>query len=158
MKSTLIAVTAAMALFAGPMLLADEPAAVDLTSSFRTAGCGSIDNLAVYEVGGIVIIRGRTDNADNASRASRVASQLGYTRIANLVQLSSAPDDAAIQRAAERELARHRSLDGCKLQVDSRHGVVHVAGTVHSELQEQVALELVKNIDGVRGVQSELTH
>ena len=158
MKSTLIAVTAAMALFAGPMLLADEPAAVDLTSSFRTAGLGSIDNLSVYEVGGIVIIRGRTDDAVKASEASRIASRLGYTRVANLVQLTSAPDDAAIQRAAERALARHRSLDGCKLQVDSRHGVVRVAGTVHSELQEQVAVELVKNIDGVRGVQSELTH
>jgi osmotically-inducible protein OsmY len=158
MKPTLIAVTAAVALFVGPMLLADEPAAVDLTSSFRTAGLNSIDNLAVYEVGGIVIIRGRTDEADKASTASRIATQLGYTRVANLVQVTSAPDDAAIQRAAERALARHRSLDGCKLQVDSRHGVVRVAGTVHSELQEQVAVELVKNIDGVRGVQSELTH
>jgi|ERR1041385_2805563 osmotically-inducible protein OsmY len=158
MKSTLIAITAAMALCAGPSMTAAEPAAVDLTSSFRTAGLSDIDNLQVYEVGGIVIIRGRTDASDRAADASRVATQLGYTRVANLVQLTSAPDDAAIQRAAERALARHRSLDGCKLQIDSRHGVVHVAGTVHSELQEQVAVELVKNIDGVRGVQSELTH
>ena len=158
MKSTLIAAAATMALFAGPMLFAAEPAAVDLTSSFRTAGLSDIDNLQVYEVGGIVIIRGRTDDGLKASEASRVASQLGYTRVANLVQLTSAPDDAVIQRAAERALARHRSLDGCKLQVDSRHGIVRVAGTVHSELQEQVAVELVKNIDGVRGVQSELTH
>ncbi|HEY4639819.1 MAG TPA: BON domain-containing protein [Thermoanaerobaculia bacterium] len=158
MKSTLIALTAAIAIYSGPMLYAYEPAAVDLTSSFRTAGVASIDRLAVYEVGGIVIIRGRTDDAEKAAEASRIASQLGYTRVANLVQLTSAPDDAAIQRAAERELSRHRSLDGCKLQVDSRHGVVRVAGTVVSELQKQVAVELIKNIDGVRGVQAELTH
>jgi len=77
---------------------------------------------------------------------------------ANLIQLTSAPDDAVIQRLAERALSRHRSLDGCMLQVDSRHGVVRVAGTVHSELQKQVAAELLKNIDGVRSVQMEWSH
>jgi osmotically-inducible protein OsmY len=158
MKSTLIALTAAAAILTGPMVFAQSPAAVDLTSSFRTAGLADIDRLQVYEVGGIVIIRGRTDDSEKAAEASRIAAQLGYGRVANLVQLTSAPDDAAIQRAAERALSRHRSLDGCRLQIDSRHGVVRVAGTVHSELQKQVAVELLKNIDGVRGVQSELSH
>jgi osmotically-inducible protein OsmY len=158
MKSTLIAITAAIALITGPMAFAQSPAAVDLTSSFRTAGLADIDRLQVFEVGGIVIIRGRTDDSDKAAEASRIASQLGYTRVANLVQLTSVPDDVAIQRAAERALSRHRSLEGCKLSVDSRHGVVRVAGTVHSELQKQVAVELLKNIDGVRGVQTELSH
>jgi len=158
MKSTLIAITAAVAILASPMVRAEEPAAVDLTSSFRTAGLADIDRLAVYEVGGIVIIRGRTDSSDRAASASRIASQLGYTRVANLVQLTTAPDDVAIQRAAERALARHRSLDGCTLTVDSQHGVVRVAGTVHNELQKQVAVELLKNIDGVRGVEAELSH
>src|SRR5881227_3518291 len=107
MKSTLIAITAAMALLASPIARAEEPAAVDLTSSFRTAGVADIDRLAVYEVGGIVIIRGRTDSSDRAAAASRIATQLGYTRVANLVQLTTAPDDVAIQHAAERALARH---------------------------------------------------
>jgi len=158
MKSTLIAITAAIAILTGPMALAQSPAAVDLTSSFRTAGLDDIDRLQVYEVGGIVVIRGRTDDSQKATEAGRIAAQLGYTRVANLVQLTSAPDDAAIQRAAERVLSRHRSLEGCKLSVDSRRGMVRVAGTVHSELQKQVAVELLKNIDGVRGVQAELTH
>ena len=158
MKSTLIALAAAVALLSTPLARAEEPAAVDLTSSFRTAGLNDIDRLAVYEVGGIVIIRGRTDDNMKAADASRVAAQLGYTRVANLVQLTSAPDDVAIQRTAERVLSRQRSLDGCKLRVDSRHGVVRIAGTVHSELQKQVAVELLKNIDGVRGVTDELSH
>jgi len=159
MKTTLIAITATMALLAVPAFAAEPaPAAVDLTGSFRTAGLADIENLQVYEVGGIVIIRGRTDEADKAADAGRVATQLGYTRVANLVQLTSAPDDVAIQREAERTLSRHRSLDGCKLRIDSLHGVVRVAGTVHNELQKQVAVELLKNIDGVRGVREELTH
>jgi osmotically-inducible protein OsmY len=158
MKSTLIALAATVALCATPIARAEEPAAVDLTSSFRTAGLNDIDRLSVYEVGGIVIIRGRTDDQTKAADASRVATQLGYMRVANLVQLTSAPDDVTIQRTAERVLSRHRSLDGCKLRVDSQHGVVRVAGTVNSELQKQVAVELLKNIDGVRGVTDELSH
>jgi osmotically-inducible protein OsmY len=156
MKRTLIAITFAAAFSIPSVAFATEPQAVDLTSSFRTAGA-DIDRLSVYEVGGIVIIRGRTEDTEKQAELSRIAERLGYVRVANLVQLTSAPDDAAIQRAAERALSRHRSLDGCKLQVDSRHGVVRVAGTVHNELQKQVAVELLKNIDGVRGVQAELS-
>jgi len=158
MKSTMIAIVASTVILMGPVAHAQTPAAVDLTSSFRTAGLGDVDRLQVYEVGGIVIIRGRTDDSEKAAEASRIASHLGYTRVANLIQLTSAPDDAVIQRLAERALSRHRSLDGCMLQVDSRHGVVRVAGTVHSELQKQVAVELLKNIDGVRSVQMEWSH
>lgn len=148
-----------MIVFLMPVALyAVQPEAVDLTSSFRTAGLTDIDRLQVYEVGGIVVLRGRTDSNMKAEDAGRIATSLGYTRVANLIQLTSAPDDAAILRAAERALARHRSLDGCRLRVDSQHGVVRIAGTVHSVLQEQVAIELVKNVDGVRSVQSDLTH
>ncbi len=158
MKQSLLSLAALVVLLMPVTLHADQPEAVDLTNSFRAAGLSDIDRLQVYEVGGIVILRGRTDSNLKAEDAGRIATSLGYTRVANLIQLTSAPDDGVILRAAERALARHRSLDGCKLRVDSQHGVVRIAGTVHSELQKQVAIELVKNVDGVRSVQSDLTH
>jgi len=157
MKLKTMLFTVALAILIPTFGFATEPQAVDLTSSFRNAGVEGVERLQVYAVGGIVIIRGRTEDMENAAEASRVATSLGYTRVANLVQLTSAPDDAAIARAAERALSRHRSLDGCHLQVDSQHGVVRIAGTVHNELQKQVAVELLKNIDGVRAVKTELT-
>ena len=113
--------------------------------------------MQVSEVGGIVVIRGRTLDRAKAESAGRIAQSLGYARVANLVQITEPADDAAIQRRAERELAIHRSLDGCSFRVESQQGVVRIAGRVHSELQKDVAVQLLRNVDGVREVHSSLT-
>jgi osmotically-inducible protein OsmY len=152
----LLAAAAAVVILVPSIASAEQPQAVDLSSSFRSAGI-DIDRLQVVEVGGIVIIRGRTEDAAKAADAGRVATELGYTRVANLVQVSAAPDDKALERLAERELSRHRSLDGCRLHVAAQHGVVTVGGKVMSDMQKEVAVELVRNIDGVRDVKAELT-
>lgn len=135
---------------------AKEPVATDLTAQFRSAGADA-EQLQVSEIGGIVIIRGRTLDRAKAENAGRIAQSLGYARVANLVQIAEPADDAAIQRRAERELAIHRSLDGCSFRVESRQGVVRIAGRVHSELQKDVAIQLLRNVDGVREVHSSLT-
>jgi osmotically-inducible protein OsmY len=158
MASTRTAVGAFLiaTLFAG--VLSASPAqskVTDLTPQFKTAGV-SIDRLSVYEVGGIVIIRGRTPEKAEAAEAARVATDLGYTRVANLVQIVEPIDDPALQRAAERELTMNRSLDGCSFRIKATEGVVSIAGRVRHELQKDVAVELVKNIDGVKAVQSTL--
>jgi osmotically-inducible protein OsmY len=57
---------------------------------------------------------------------------------------------------AERELSRHRGLDGSNIVVTSVHGVVSLAGHVSHELQKDMAVTLVRNIDGVRGVTDNL--
>ncbi len=134
---------------------APAPEARNLTGSFAEAGL-AIDRLQVYEIGGIVLIRGRAYSKADSEQADRVAQALGYNRIANLVEVIPPPDDRAIERRAERELTIHRSLDGCRFKVDARQGVVHVAGTVHYELQKDMAIHLLRNIDGVREVRSEL--
>jgi osmotically-inducible protein OsmY len=127
----------------------------DITPQFRSAGL-PIENLQVYEIGGVVLIRGRSLDRAAAEEAGRIALNLGYTRIANLVQVVPPPDDAVIERVAERELGRHRSLDGCNFHVDSEQGIVRVAGTVRSEVQKDYAIELLRGIDGVREVHADL--
>ena len=127
----------------------------DYTVAFRQAGV-TIDRLEVLEVGVIVVIRGRTTDARQAEQASEVARTLGFSRVANLVQLLTAPDDAEIGRQVERTLASHRSLEGCELSVQSQRGVVHVAGKIHNDLQKDVAIQLVRRVDGVRGVSTDL--
>jgi osmotically-inducible protein OsmY len=134
-------------------LRADATAAVDITPRLRASGL-DIENLRGIEVGGIVILRGRTADAAAASHAGAYVQQLGYTRVANLIEVVPAPDDARIERTAERQLALQRSLQGCNLHVDSDHGVVTVVGKVNSELQKDVALDIVRNIDGVRSVRA----
>ncbi|MBK5259836.1 MAG: BON domain-containing protein [Thermoanaerobaculia bacterium] len=131
------------------------PEVQDLTPSFRAAGT-KIERLRVYEVGGVVVIRGRALNETEKAEVADTAARLGYSRVANLVTIASAPDDAAIERKAERELSVHRGLDGCTFSVDSNGGVLRVAGRVLYELQKDMALAVLRSIDGVRSVETSL--
>lgn len=157
-RITSLRVTALLAaLIAVPIFAASPtvPPAKDLTPAFRAAAL-NVDRLQVFEVGGVVVIRGRVNDLSTAEAAYNYAKSLGYERVANLVQVTAKPDDEAIERAAERELTIHRGLDGCKFRVDANHGIVNIAGTVRHELQKDMAIALVRNVDGVLSVQSQL--
>jgi osmotically-inducible protein OsmY len=149
-----VAIVAAFVLSALPVM-AQQPATRDLTQRFVTAGV-VIEDLHAVEVGGIVVLRGRTTDRAAAEKAAAVAQSLGFARVANLIQVTDAPDDARIMRAAERELAAHRGLDGTQIVVGSTNGIVRLSGRVSSEVQKDVAVSLVRNIDGVRAVQMAL--
>jgi len=140
-------------LFLPPTVNADATATVDVTPQMQKSGL-TIENLRGIEIGGILVLRGRVDDPATAAKAGVYAQQLGYTRIANLIQVTTPPDDAAIERTAERKLGLQRSLDGCNLTVDSNHGVVTILGKVNNELQKDVAMDIVRNIDGVRSVKT----
>jgi osmotically-inducible protein OsmY len=145
---------AVLFLVLSPAVLAAPPATTDLTAQFRSAGA-AVDRLQVSEIAGIVILRGRVADKEQAEALSRFAASLGYARVANLIQI--APDnDARITRAAERELTIHRSLDGCRFTVTADNGVVSVGGSVRHELQKDVAVQLLRSIDGVKSVQMNL--
>lgn len=155
MRTILRAVAIAAILFAiQPVFGAETPQATNLTQTFRGAGA-AVDRLEVYEISGIVIIRGRAADKDQAAILSQYATSLGYNRVANLVQIVK-NNDAQIARAAERELSVHRALDGCKFRVRSEGGVVHVAGSVRHELQKDVAAQVLRSINGVQSVEMDL--
>lgn len=145
---------AAILVAAAPAALAATPQTTDLTESFRSAGA-AVDRLQVVEIAGIVIIRGRTGDTATAEAVGAYATTLGYTRVANLIQIAK-HDDAQIARAAERELTVHRALDGCKFRVRSEQGNVHVDGSVQHELQKDVAAQVLRSINGVRSVELNL--
>lgn len=142
-------------LFAGSAFAAEPDPVKDLTHLFQSSGV-SVDRLQAYEIGGIVLLRGRAANAAEAEQAGHIAQTLGYSRVANLIQIVAPADDVEIERRVERQLTTHRGLDGCNISVDSREGVVHLAGHVTHELQKDLALQLVRTVDGVRAVQSDL--
>ncbi|HUJ15493.1 MAG TPA: BON domain-containing protein [Thermoanaerobaculia bacterium] len=156
-KSTLIgaAILAALVAFPG-ISKANDTATVDITPQLRRSGL-DIDNLRGIEIGGIVILRGKSVDAASALRAGEYVQQLGYTRVANLIEVVTPPDDAHIRRTAERELAMQRSLEGCNISVESQRGIVTIAGKVNSPLQRDVAMDIVRNIDGVRAVKSDFS-
>ena len=134
-----------------PVASAASPEAVDLTNTFRAAGA-TVDRLQVYEIAGVVLIRGRVNEKSQAEEVGRIAQSLGYTRVANLVQVNEHRDEE-IARRAEVELSVNRSLDGCKFHVTSEQGRVRVAGLVKHELQKDVAAQVLKNVDGIQSVE-----
>jgi osmotically-inducible protein OsmY len=155
MRSTILtAALVALILAISPVVSAAEPEAVDLTQTFRSAGA-TLERLQVYEISGIVIIRGRATDKAEAEAVGLVAQNLGYTRVANLVQIIE-NRDVEITRRAEIELTVNRSLDGCKFHVTSDRGVVRVAGLVRHELQKDVAAQVLRNIQGIRSVEFDL--
>ena len=135
--------------------IAETPATHDVTAKFVSAGV-LLEGFRAVEVGGIVILRGHAIDNASADQAAVVAQNLGYNRVANLIQMDAVPDDARIARAAERGLAFQRGLDGTQIVVVSSNGVVHLTGTVSNELQKDMAVHIVRNIDGVRAVQMSL--
>lgn len=134
-----------------PVVSAASPEAVDLTNTFRAAGA-TVDRLQVYEISGVVLIRGRVADKAQAEEVGRIATSLGYTRVANLVQVTE-NRDAEITRRAEIELTVNRSLDGCKFHVTSDQGRVRVAGLVKHELQKDVAAQVLRNVKGIQSVE-----
>ena len=153
-RTQLIAAIFAVGLIA-PAAFAVQPDTKDVTSLFANSGV-VVQGLRAVDVGGILVLRGRTLDAAQAEAVGAYAKSLGYARVANLVRVDQAVDDAALERHIERQLALSRGLDGCNIKVNSQAGAVHMTGTVQHELQKDYALELVRNVDGVKSVQSDL--
>ena len=137
-----------------PVATAAVPEARDLTPAFIQAGA-TIDGLQVYEIAGIVIIRGRAADTTQAAEVGKLAQGLGYARVANLVQVTE-NHDAEIARVAERALTVNRSLDGCRFRVTTEQGVIRVAGEVQHELQKDVAMQVLRSVDGAKSVEMAL--
>jgi osmotically-inducible protein OsmY len=110
-----------------------------------------IGGLSATNVGGIVVLKGTADAAA-ALQAAAVVKQLGFQRVANLIVAQTASDDEGIRRKAERHLASTRGLDGCNLRVSCTKGVLRVEGTSSSDLQADLARNVLRGI-GAQEVQ-----
>lgn len=152
---TLTAVLAVLAFLVTIPATAAEAEVRDLTPQFATSGF-AVERLQAFEVGGVVVLRGRTFDPSAAEAATLYARVLGYPRVANLIQISEAPNDHEIRRQAERELAMHRSLHGSRLSVASTKGVVVLRGSVKNDMQREMAVAVLRSVEGVREVRAEL--
>ena len=125
-----------------------------IAPALETAGI-QVADLGVRDIDGIVILRGKAENKEAIDRVTSVVKNLGYPRVANMIQVAKVIDDQAIERDAERQLARNRSLDGCRFNVDSTDGILTVKGVVQRELQADAARTMLSNVRGVRQVRAD---
>jgi len=115
-----------------------------------------VSGLMVRTVGDIVVLRGDARDTATIESAARLVRSLGVQRVANMIRVPQAPNDDAIRRQAERQVAQTRSLEGCVLRISCTRGVVLVTGEVHSELQEDTVIAVLRRIDGAQRIDTDL--
>ena len=123
---------------------------------------------------GVVTLKGKAPTADAKLLAGSLASNTeGVYQVNNLISLGAADtsttraetaakttedalSDAWITSKVKASLLYSRSLDGLTINVETRTGMVSLSGAVDSSEAKAVALELARNIRGVRGVDADL--
>ena len=131
------------------------PSVKTLLTAIQDAGL-SIDALDVRTAEGIVIVRGRTSDATTRDQATNVLRQIGVNRVANMIRIDPRRSDDEIARAAERRLVSDPGLGGCHFAVSCERGVLHVRGSIISDLQRETTARVLRKIDGVVEVKTDL--
>jgi osmotically-inducible protein OsmY len=153
-RSTLLSLVAVALLF--PFAAFAETNVIDLTAAFIKNGV-VIDGLAVSQISDIVLICGKTNDRTKAEEASRIATSLGYHRVANLIVVrDDVTADAAIVYTGQRRLELEPALEGCRFRVDSTRGVIRLTGRVHRDAQADLAVKILSRIDGVKAIHPDL--
>ncbi|EPJ8757922.1 TPA: BON domain-containing protein [Pseudomonas putida] len=130
--------------------------------------------IEVQSSDGVVTLRGRVDSAEAKELAGVVARTTdGVHLVNNLVSLDTAamakarempvgaptgpqPSDSWIIDKIQNSYRFSRNLDGLNLKVASEAGMVRLSGEVVSAEQKTIAVEIARQIIGVRGVDADL--
>ena len=123
---------------------------------------------------GVVTLRGKVDSTEAKELAGVVARTTdGVYLVNNLVSLDSAamakarekpvdapagpqPSDKWVVDKIQNSFRFSRNLDGLNLKVASDEGLVRLSGEVVSSEQKTIAVEIARQIIGVRGVDADL--
>ncbi|WP_438279819.1 BON domain-containing protein [Pseudomonas alabamensis] len=123
---------------------------------------------------GVVTLRGKVDNAQAKELAGVLArSTEGVYMVNNLISLDSVamaqartapteastgaqPNDEWIVDKIQESFRFSRNLDVLKIKVASAEGMVRLSGEVVSAQQKSIAVEIARQILGVRGVDPDL--
>jgi osmotically-inducible protein OsmY len=122
---------------------------------------------------GVVTLKGEAQSAEAKELAGRLAANTnGVNSVNNLLSVSATPSTAAkaqnqadqaadtisdswITSKVKASYLVSNNLDGLKISVDTKNGMVHLSGNVPSAEQKRLAQETAQNIRGVRGVDAD---
>ncbi len=123
---------------------------------------------------GVVTLKGHAPTAEAKQQAGELATNTeGVTQVNNLISLSAADtqttkaeaqakttedslSDAWITSKVKASLLYSRDVDGINIKVDTKGGMVTLGGVVASTEEKSQAVEIARNIRGVRGVDADL--
>ncbi|MBD8709723.1 MULTISPECIES: BON domain-containing protein [unclassified Pseudomonas] len=132
-------------------------------------------NIDVSAAQGVVTLKGQAKDADAKQLAGSLATNTdGVTEVNNLISVS-ARDTQAIKEQSELQanavreefsdawitskvkssLIYSRTLDGLNIKVETKNGVVTLDGVVANYAEKELAVEIARNIRGVKGVDAD---
>jgi osmotically-inducible protein OsmY len=132
-------------------------------------------NIEVSAAQGVVTLKGQAKDADAKQLAGSLASNTdGVTEVNNLISVSARDtqaikeqneaaansvkeelSDAWITSKVKSSLIYSRTLDGLNIKVQTKDGVVSLDGVVANYAEKELAVEIARNIRGVKGVDAD---
>ena len=130
-------------------------------------------NIEVNTKDGVVTLKGRAQSPEAKELAGSLAANTeGVTTVNNLISISAADSiaakaqpqnlnpteqlsDAWITSKVKSSLIYSRSLDGLNITVATEAGVVSLDGIVANYAEKELAVEIARNIRGVKGVNAD---
>ena len=132
-------------------------------------------NIDVSANQGVVTLKGQAKDADAKQLAGSLASNTdGVTEVNNLISVSARDtqaikeqneatansvkeelSDAWITSKVKSSLIYSRTLDGLNIKVQTKDGVVSLDGVVANYAEKELAVEIARNIRGVKGVDAD---
>lgn len=115
-------------------------------------------NIDVDTVAGVVVLSGYVDSQQEANRAGLVAKSVsGVVRVKNELRVGSRTvgqgiDDKVLGAKIKTRLMEEPGVRSLNIDVDVYSGTAIVTGTVASQEQKKHVLNLIRSIEGVKGV------
>ena len=130
-------------------------------------------NIDVDSKDGVVTLKGRAQSPEAKELAGSLASNTdGVVSVNNLISLSAADSiaaktqpqnlnpveqlsDAWVTSKVKSSLIYSRNLDGLNIKVYTKEGLVTLNGVVANFAEKELAVEIARNIRGVKGVNAD---
>ena len=120
------------------------------------------DDIKIQSKDGAVTLTGTVADNHNKSLAQEtVAGIPGVKSVDNKLEIKGTPpaenSDAWLITKVKATLLYHRSVSGFNTEVNAKDGIVTLKGEAPSQAQKDLTTEYAKDIDGVKGVNNEMT-
>lgn len=115
-------------------------------------------NIDVDTVAGEVVLSGYVDSQQEANRAGVLAKSVpGVVRVKNELRIGSrtmgqGAEDKILGAKIKTRLIREPGIKSFNIDVDVYSGSVHVTGIVATQEQKKKVLDLIRSVEGVKGI------
>ena len=120
------------------------------------------EHITISSEYGVVILSGAVADETHKSMAQSVTESLpGVISVDNRLEITgdrpAENSDARLSMKVKAALLFHRSVSGIKTEVYVKDGIVTLKGDASSQVQKELTTEFAKDVEGVKGMNNEMT-